>query len=152
MPHLHAIFSDYHAACRRGLRLSVHLGSPRSGNCSATGICSLQSLDYVPRQSCAVVLPAYLRLDRPTGRLLLHFDTSAITETARGQHFANDRFRVPCSYRLPSWVVRGLDLPAGVYRIVPGEYPVLGDGVFTTLSVGITTAVTARMRGLGVAA
>ncbi len=150
MHHLHAIFSDYHAACHRGLRLSVQLGSPRSGDCSSVGICNLQPPDYLPRQSCATVLPAYLRLDRPTGRLLLHFDTSAITKTVRQQHFAADRFRVPCSYRLPSWVVRGLELPAGVYRIVPGEYPVLGDDAFTTLSVRVTTAV--GVRTLGVAA
>ena len=112
----------------------------------------MQPLDYLPRQSCATVLPAYLRLDRPTGRLLLHFDTDAITEAVRQQHFPADRFRVPASYRLPSWVVRGLELPAGVYRIVPGEYPALGDGEFTTLSVRITTAVTVRIPGLGVAA
>ncbi len=110
----------------------------------------MQPPDYLPRQSCAVVLPAYLRLDRPTGRLLLHFDATAITEAVRRQHFPADRFRVPCSYRLPSWVVRGLELPAAVYRIVPGEYPALGDGEFTTLSVGISTAV--GVRALRVAA
>ena len=107
-------------------------------------------LNYLPRQSCATVLAAYLRLDRPTGRLLLHFDTTAITEGVRQQHFPADRFRVPASYRLPSWVVRGLELPAAVYRIVPGEYPALGDGEFTTLSVGLTTAV--GVRALRVAA
>ena len=150
MHHLHAIFSDYHAACRRGLRLSVQLGSPRSVDCSSVGICRMQPPDYLPRKSCATVLLAYLRLNRPTGRLLLHFDATAITEAVRQQHFPADRFRVPCSYRLPSWVVRGLELPAAVYRIVPGGYPALGDGEFITLSVGITTAV--GVRALRVAA
>ena len=110
----------------------------------------MQPPDYLLHKSCATVLLAYLRLDRPTGRLLLHFDTGAITEAVRQHHFPADRFRVPCSYRLPSWVVRGLELPAAVYRIVPGRYPTLGDEAFTTLSVRITTAV--GVRALRVAA
>ena len=148
MHHLTTSFSSYNTAYRRVLRLSVRLGSPRSGDCSSVGICSMQPLGYVPDTDCAAVVEAYLRLDRPTGRLLLHFSNDSINDTIRAQHFADGRFTVADSYRLPSWVVRELELPAAVCRIAPGRYPVLADDCFTTLSAGLTTAaVVVGMRG-----
>ncbi|CAH0999752.1 hypothetical protein LEM8419_01052 [Neolewinella maritima] len=105
----------------------------------------MQPVGFVPAADCARVVEAYLRIDVPTGRLLVHFTNTSIAPDTRQQHFSGAVFTVRDSYRLPSWVVEQLGLPPSVYRITPGRYPSLEDDAFTSLSVRLSGSVTVSL-------
>ena len=131
-------YPSYLRACRAGLRLEVQLGSPRTHDCSSVGICQLHPSGTLLRGACTQVVTAYLRVDVPTGRLLLHVLSEGLDPEVRRRHFPQTGFTVREAYTLPEWVREALGLAPGRYRIAPGRYPTLEDGTFHTLSLRLT--------------
>lgn len=122
--------------------MDVQLGSPRSHDCSSLGICQMHVPGTIPESKCPHLVTAFARIDRPTGRLLLHIVSDTIAEAARQLHFPSAVFQVRDAFRLPGWVTEGLRLPPGDYRIACGRYPNLDDGTFTTLSFRLVQSAT----------
>lgn len=140
--------SQFSADCRAGLWLAVRLGSPRGGGCSGSGICKVFFEDEWAGAAAVDPLSlagAWFRLDRPTGRLLLHFDRASMNGATRRRYFA-DGFRMDDDYRLPERLTRLLWLPPGVYSIAAGHYPALQDDTFITLSLRLTECEAHRLR------
>ncbi len=132
-------YLTYLRDCRAGLGVMVRLGSPEYTDCSSLGICELFVEDHLSTGRCrSTCVPAYLRLDTPTGRLLLHFENRAISVEIRRHHFPRGGFTVLHPYHLPPRFVEDLQLEGGPYQIEGGTYPLLDDGTFTTLSLRLT--------------
>ena len=132
--------------------MDVQLGSPRTHHCSSLGICQMHVPGTVPESQCRNLVSAFARIDRPTGRLLLHIVTDTIAEAVRQLHFPTTGFRVRDDYQLPNWVTEALRLPPGDYRIACGRYPSLDDGTFTTLSFRLAQSATVSTPVLRLAA
>ncbi len=134
-------YLTYLRACRSGLRVMIRLGSPDHEDCRYLGICEMVAEDRLTPGGCpSTCVPAYLRMDVPTGRLLLHVDDRAITPAIRKLHFPPPGFTVLRPYFLPTRIGDQLGLPEPDYRIATGTYPVLDDGTFTTLSLRLVSA------------
>ncbi|PPK85811.1 hypothetical protein CLV84_2718 [Neolewinella xylanilytica] len=125
--HLNTHYFIYFRACRAGLQADVRLGSPRFSDCRGVGICAIL-LDGIPaaHAHCRDWCQAYLSVDEPTGRLLLHFVRSTVSERSFDHHFASGYLQLQDPFRLPSDVARRLALTERDNIIVPGRYPVLG--------------------------
>ena len=133
-----ASLTAYLDACRNGLRAEARLGSPRLRNCAGIGICSIEPVRAPKlRPACGPSIPAFVRLDAPTGRLLLHLESCAISPMLRRRHFADGLLRVADACRLSATLVTDLGLPEEPFYIAPGRYPVLDDGTFLTLSLAL---------------
>ncbi len=134
-------YQQYLRACQAGLPAEIVLGSPKSETCKDLGVCRIY-LEGRPadRQPCGEPVSAYLRVDRQTGRLLVHFLECSINPAVRDAHFRDDRFRVTDGYRLDPSVVAALGLPAGNHRIYPGSYPVMDDEHLLTVSLRLGEA------------
>ncbi len=139
---MHSLITPYLAYlrdCRAGLAVMVRLGSPEFADCRSLGICELFIDDHLPAGPCrSTCVPAYLRLDAPTGRLLLHFEDRAITPEVRRRHFPPGGFTLLHPYRLPPRLAEHLHLECRHYQLGAGTYPLLDDGTFTTLSLRLT--------------
>jgi len=151
MQHPTSTYAHYLSACRSGLRLSVRLGSPRSGDCSSLGICEV-FLDRGSDRNCPDLVTAYASIDAHTGRLLLHIDTATLTGSARKRHFPRSGFRVEQAYLFPTPVSEALGLSGTRYRIAVGTYPTLEDDGLIILSLRLTTALYVETRLSRVAA
>ena len=145
-------YDRYLASCRRGHRLGVLLGSPRLGGCRGQGICDMVLDDELHRHNCPRFARAYARVDPLTGRLLLHFVNASIDAETELIHFHDGSFTVEHAYALPRRIARSLDLPPGEYRIASGNYPLLEDEEFTTLSLRIVQPKVLRLPRAKVAA
>lgn len=112
--------------CGAGLRADVRLGSPRFSDCRGVGICAIL-LDGLPDAgfTCRDWCEARLTIDAPTGRLLLHFLRSTISERTYDHHFGSGYLKVQEAYRLPKVVADSLQLDETHASILPGRYPVL---------------------------
>ncbi|THH42074.1 hypothetical protein [Neolewinella litorea] len=133
--------TTYHRACRSGLSVDVRLGSPDLRNCAGLGICSILLREEMPaRPACPDGLPAYLRLEPVTGRLLLHLLTAAVTPFLHRRHFPDGCLTLPQDYALPRALTDALGLPEGPHDIAAGTYPILQDEVFVTCSFRLGAA------------
>ena len=109
-----------------GLYAQVRLGSPRFSDCRGVGICAiLLDTDPTPRPACRDWCRVWLEVDRPTGRLLLAFDRTTVTERTFDHHFASGRLKIQQAYRLPNILADRLSLPENGREIRTGAYPVL---------------------------
>ncbi|MBB4078464.1 hypothetical protein GGR28_001077 [Lewinella aquimaris] len=133
-------YATYLRHCRSGISVEVRLGSPESPNCSGLGICGIEPESVLSTTSQSNGVRGYLRIDPPTGRLLIHFTNESLGEEIRQKHFPPAGFSLGHEVQLPNWLVAALRLPAGRHRIEAGSYPTLDDGTFTTLSVRISAA------------
>jgi len=85
----------------------------------------------------------YARLDRPTGRLLLHFLQS-------GANGRREYFTVPAECLISPTVARLLELGRGRHALRPGKYLLLTDDFFATASVGLrATETTGQSPAIG---
>lgn len=125
--------------CQAGIPAEVILGSPKSPQCKNLGICRIQLERTLPLLSCKNRTMAYLRIDQPTGRLLLHFVNSSITEQCAAYFFASGSFHITEDYILPQAVAAALcpDWQTKDCRIKSGSYPVLNDDHFVSVSVRV---------------
>lgn len=139
-------YARYLAACRGGLRAEVRLGSPRHPDCGGHGICSiLLPAATAALPPCPARLPAYLRVDAPTGRLLLHLDRTALAPQLYRRHFPDGRLWLPGPVPLPAEVLHALGQP-GPRCLPPGRYPTLEDEHFITLSLPLARSATRHLR------
>ena len=134
----HTAYQEYLLRCQAGVPAEVTLGSPRSRDCADLGVCRVQLENEVRScTDCSAVATAYLRIDPPTGRLLIHILACSLSEEDRAFHFGDDYLTVDHSYQLSAAVRRAIGLPEGDYRISPGNYPILDDEDLLTVSVGL---------------
>lgn len=90
---------------------------------------------------------AYIRLDPPTGRLLTHFLRASITGTCHQAHFRQNAFT--CSGQtLSPGVVEALGWKPGNYHLAKGQYPILADADFYTVSARIGKPVYSSLPAL----
>ena len=108
-----------------GLYANVRLGSPRFSDCRGVGICAIL-LDDQPaiHPACRDWCRAWLEVDRPTGRLLLAFDRSTISERTFDHHFGRGLLDVQETYTLPEAVVRHFNLSGDSHKLRAGRYPI----------------------------
>lgn len=127
--------------CQAGIPAEVILGSPKSPECKNLGICRIQLERTLPLPSCKNRTIAYLRVDLPTGRLLVHFLNSSITDECAAHFFKSGVFHISEDYILSPEVVSALYPGQRIKncRIRSGNYPVLNDDHFVSLSVRVTT-------------
>lgn len=101
---------------------------------------------------CICWVSALLRIDGPTGRLLLHMDNLTLHELTRKRQFAADLFDMEVPFAVPLRIAEELGLPVENHAIAPGRYPILDDGEFTTLSLRLLKRKIVSFPGLRVAA
>ncbi len=128
-------YERYLRNCQSGLRLRLRLGSPRLPDCGGIGICRMEMDTDEARDACPNSLTAYCRLDEPTGRLLLHIDSDTLTPKMQSRHFRGGYLRIPLPFVVPAWVQEWLEVGNTRPRIPAGNYPVLDDGTFLTVSL-----------------
>ncbi|WP_020568812.1 hypothetical protein [Neolewinella persica] len=91
---------------------------------------------------CNNCLRGYLRVDIPTGRLLLHFPTSLIKGNLQQRFFNNQLFRMDDDFVIPTSIAKNLGYTGETVKIRRGTYPVLNGEQFLTLSLRISVAAT----------
>lgn len=123
--------------CQAGTPAEVILGSPKTPHCKNLGICRIQLEHTLAFPSCRNKIAAYLRVDEPTGRLLIHFLKSSVSAECADYFFSGGVFRVEDDYVLSAEVASALLVgePIGDCRLLKGIYPVLSDDHFLTISV-----------------
>lgn len=141
---------QYWRNCQAGVPAEVVLGSPKTPHCKHLGICRMNLERDSSRLSCKNSLLAYLRVDAPTGRLLIHFVAESITPSCAEYFFSGGVFTLPDDFQLPAGVVAALNLDprAADYRLQKGRYLVLDDDYFATISLRLTSVARAEVRAL----
>lgn len=141
---------QYWRNCQAGIPAEVVLGSPKTPNCERLGICRMNLERNSSRLTCKNSLLAYLRIDIPTGRLLIHFVAESISPSCAEYFFKNGVFMLPDDFQLPAGVVTALnlDLQAADYRLQKGKYLVLNDDYFSTISLRLTSVARAEVMAL----
>ncbi|MTB50705.1 hypothetical protein [Lewinella sp. W8] len=106
-------------------------------------MCKIHLEPSVQDCQCDNLVAAYLRLDPPTGRLLLHFLGCSISPDCRQRFFANRSFRIEDDFPLPIPVMDALNLGGHSFYLERGDYPLLEDDHFLTVSLrlGSTAAL-----------
>lgn len=92
---------------------------------------------------CGNVTVAYLRIDPPTNRLLVHFLSCSLNEESAARFFKSTTFRMDDDYYLPKDVARSLTAGGAPkeYCIEKGDYPILVDDYFHTVSLRLAEAM-----------
>jgi hypothetical protein len=131
-----AAYSQFQRNCQEALPAEVVLGSPKTKDCRNFGICRIRMNTTGLSKECRSV-QAYLRIDLPTGRLLLHFVTGSLATPCAMRHFANNSFRIEEDFQIPMPVVKALALDGGYQSIFmeKGIYPTMQDANFYTVSI-----------------
>jgi hypothetical protein len=101
----------------------------------------MRVISGITHDGCNYCIMGYLRIDIPTGRLLLHFPISWINEHLRQRFFNNQLFRMDDDFVVPKSIAKGLGFTKEAVKIERGTYPILDDEQFLTLS--LRTSVTA---------
>lgn len=131
-------YNNYLLNCQEGILTQVTLGSAKFSDCRNLGICRMDMMPKISNSGCENCLPGYLRLDLPTGRLLLHFVASSVDQKIYQRFFQKQTFRMDEDFLLPANIVKLLKLPQRTVIIEQGAYPVLNDDRFLTLSLRIS--------------
>jgi hypothetical protein len=135
-------FHQFWRNCQAGIPAEVILGSPKTRHCKNFGICRV-SLEHGQISGfCDNKTVAYLRIDPPTNRLLLHFLTCSFNESCDQRFFAGGEFRMDEDYLLPNEIISALlnKKEPETYLIEKGHYPILIDEHFHTVSLRISAA------------
>lgn len=134
-------YSSFLRQCRSGIEAEVLLGSPKYEDCRDLGICKVYTESLRRTCDCQHWVSAYLRVDAPTLRLLLHIRAASISDSTRDIFFPTSGFVVQHPYRLKTSLIDQLGLEGEEILIAPGNYPILAVDDFTLLSlrlVGVT--------------
>ena len=130
------------------LLADVRLGSPRFADCRGVGICAIHlDEDRSPRSYCRDWCRATLQFDRATGRLLLGFHRSSITDRTFDHHFASGYLKVQQPYTLPLGVAQRLALPSAGRQLHTGVYPILDVGDLLLVSCRLSEAAVRTLPG-----
>jgi hypothetical protein len=135
-------FNQFWRNCQAGTPAEVILGSPKTRYCKDFGICRV-SLEQVQFSGfCDNKTVAYLRIDHPTNRLLLHFLSCSFNENCKNRFFARGEFRMDDDYLLPLEISTALTNSESPTKhcIEKGTYPILIDEHFHTVSLRISVA------------
>jgi hypothetical protein len=136
-------FHQFWRNCQAGTPAEVILGSPKTRHCINFGICRVSLEQGQLSEFCDNKTVAYLRIDQPTNRLLLHFLSCSFTDNCEERFFASGTFKMDGDYLLPKEISSALtnsEDPTN-YRIEKGTYPILIDDHFHTVSLRISAAV-----------
>ena len=127
--------SAYIQECQTGILADVVLGNPKA-DCCGSGICHMHIGPHKlsPSNCCGTNLVAYIRMDEVHNRLLIHFLAASIDEQCLQDHFVNNSLVLAEDFNLPELLTNRLDYPNWVLTIKQGVYPLLNDGVFSTIS------------------
>lgn len=139
-------FNQFWRNCQAGIPAEVILGSPKTRHCKNFGIYRVSLEPGQLSGFCNNTTVAYLRIDRPTKRLLLHFLSCSFNESCGQRFFASGAFRMDEGYLLPGEITTALtgnEQPKALC-IEKGTYPILTDQHFHTVSLRISTAAAAR--------
>lgn len=137
-------FNQFWRNCQAGIPAEVVLGSPKTRHCKNFGICRVSLEQDQLSGFCDNKTVAYLRIDQPTNRLLLHFLSCSFNNNCGERFFSRGDFRMDDDYFLPKEVSSVLtNNEASInYRIEKGTYPILIDEYFHTVSLRISVAIT----------
>lgn len=136
------VYQNYLTNCQKGISAEVVLGSPRFADCRNFGICRMNLAPQNSSCNCKDCLACFLRIDAPTGRLLIHLPVTSISKTARQRFFSADTFRIDDPFYLPKAISAALAISANGYYIDKGEYPLLDDAHFLTVSLRLKAVAT----------
>ena len=113
----------YWSRCQKGL--PVYFAQTPAGRLSLRLGCSLKASDAPPL--------LYARLNKPTGRLLLHFIR---TQSLEGLSLLQGgMLRIPAGCVLNAGLAELLSLPPEDHQLRAGTYPLLSDKRFLTASI-----------------
>lgn len=146
-------FHQFWRNCQAGIPAEVILGSPKTRHCKDFGICRVSLEQSQLSGFCDNKTVAYLRIDPPTNRLLLHFLSCSFNEACEQRFFAEGEFRMDGDYLLPNEITTVLlnkEKPES-YLIEKGSYPILIDEHFHTVSLRLSAA-TAVQQAVALAA
>jgi len=140
--HEKLINAQYLDNCRTGTLTQVTLGSPKFLDCRNFGICRMRAISEITHAGCNNCLVGYLRVDIPTGRLLLHFPIFLIEGKLHQRFFNNQLFRMDDDFVVPKSIARSLGFRKEMVTVERGTYPILNDEQYLTLSLRVSAAVT----------
>lgn len=128
--------ANYIQECQTGILADVVLGNPKA-ECCGSGICHIHIGPHAmsPEACNGINLLAFIRMDDVHGRLLIHFLTDSIDEQCLQEHFINSSLVLSEDFELPIALTTRLNYLHQVLTIKAGEYPLLNDGLFSTISV-----------------
>jgi len=146
-------FQQYWRECQAGIPAEVILGSPKSKDCENFGICRVSLEQGQIRGFCDNKTIAYLRIDPPTNRLLIHFLSCSFNTDCAQRFFREGTFRIDDDYYLPQEITRALTNAETIsnFRIAKGLYPMLIDDHFHTVSLRLAR-VSESLRAVPLAA
>lgn len=126
-------YLDFLSSCQTGIRTRVALAAedPNVQNCQ------IRLYDEKPPEVSTPTVVAYLRIDKPTGRALVHFVRNSIPEVSWRLCFAKGLFSVSDDYSLSTGVIEALGWKGNKYEVTKGFYPLLEDAEFITASLRI---------------
>jgi len=136
-------YQQFWRNCQSGIPAEVILGSPKTAGCKNLGICQIKLEQTRPQANCDNRTVAYLRIDQPTGRLLIHFLHQSMSEGCLNYFFGKGLFRMKDGFVLPTSVSSALMLTSerGACRVEKGDYLILNDDHFLTVSLRLSVGV-----------
>lgn len=137
-----SIYQQFWRNCQAGTPAEVILGSPKTPHCKNLGICQIRLEQTTPQLNCENRAIAYLRIDRPTGRLLIHFLKKSMSKGCINYFFGAGHFKMKDDFLLPEGVSSALILKKKgmTYRVEKGDYLILSDDHFLTVSLRLSAA------------
>jgi hypothetical protein len=118
------------ANCQRGVPVEVYFGQRGQHQQIDLRLYNESRKDIIT----ASVL-AYARIDRPTGRLLVHFLRQSLPAQQLVSAFSRNQLSISSEGTIAPAAARLLGLPEGHYTLPTGQYPVLTDDHFATVSL-----------------
>jgi len=135
-----SLFQQFWRECQSGTPAEVILGSPKMKDCKNFGICRVSLEKSQSNRFCDNKTVAYLRIDIPTGRLLIHFLTCSFNADCADRFFRAGNFRMDDHYFLSKEIANALSLDRAQqsFYVEKGNYPILIDEHFHTVSLRLS--------------
>lgn len=135
-----SLFQQFWRECQSGTPAEVILGSPKMKDCKNFGICRVSLEKSQSSRFCDNKTVAYLRLDQLTGRLLIHFLSCSFNSDCADRFFQTGNFRMDDHYFLSKEITAALSLDQAQssFYIEKGNYPILADDHFHTVSLRLS--------------
>ena len=136
-------YQQFWRNCQSGIPAEVILGSPKTPRCKNLGICQIRLEQTSPQANCENRAVAYLRIDKPTGRLLIHFLNQSMSQGCLNYFFGQGVFKMKDGFILPTSVSSALMLNSerGACRVEKGDYLILSDDHFLTVSLRLSVGI-----------